>query len=56
MYQVADGKIVRFWGEQDLSGLVTGLGMLPGTKLDSGEEFRGDLPIRSPGKEHPAAR
>jgi hypothetical protein len=34
MYQVADGKIVRFWGEQDLFGLVTGLGMLPGTKLD----------------------
>jgi len=34
MYQVADAKIVRFWGEQDLFGLVTGLGMLPGTKLD----------------------
>ena len=33
MYQLADGQIVRFWGEQDLYGLLVGLGMLPGTKL-----------------------
>jgi hypothetical protein len=33
MYQVADGQIVRFGGEQDLYGLLVGLGMLPGTKL-----------------------
>jgi hypothetical protein len=26
-------SIVRFWGEQDLYGLLVGLGMLPGTKL-----------------------
>lgn len=33
MYQVADGQIVRFWGEQDLYGLLVGLDMLPATKL-----------------------
>jgi hypothetical protein len=36
MYQVADGRIVRFWGEQDLFGLLVGLGMLPDTKPDFG--------------------
>jgi hypothetical protein len=36
MYQVADGVIVRFWGEQDLFGLLVGLGMLPGAPPDFG--------------------
>lgn len=29
MYQVADGKIVRFWGETDLHGLLRQLGKVP---------------------------
>jgi ketosteroid isomerase-like protein len=33
MYQVEDGKIVRFWGEADLFGLLRGLGILPDTEL-----------------------
>ncbi len=33
MYQVDGGKIVRFWGEADLFGLLRDLGMLPGTEL-----------------------
>jgi hypothetical protein len=35
MYQVNDRKIVRFWGEADLFGLLRGLDMLPGTVLES---------------------
>jgi hypothetical protein len=27
--RLVDGRIVRFWGEQDLFGLLRGLGMLP---------------------------
>lgn len=34
MYQVDSGKIVRFWGEADLFGLLRGLGMLPSTVLE----------------------
>jgi ketosteroid isomerase-like protein len=34
MYQVEGGKIVRFWGEADLFGLLRGLDMLPGTVLE----------------------
>jgi len=29
MYRLANGKIVQFWGEQDLYGLLRGLGLLP---------------------------
>ncbi|MGS2614850.1 nuclear transport factor 2 family protein [Micromonospora sp. LZ34] len=29
MYRLAGGRIVQFWGEQDLFGLLRGLGMLP---------------------------
>jgi ketosteroid isomerase-like protein len=29
MYQVADGRIVRFWGETDLFGLARQLGKVP---------------------------
>jgi ketosteroid isomerase-like protein len=29
MYQVADGRIVRFWGETDLFGLLRQLGKVP---------------------------
>ncbi|MEU4782535.1 nuclear transport factor 2 family protein [Micromonospora sp. NPDC023633] len=29
MYRLAGGRIVQFWGEQDLLGLLRGLGMLP---------------------------
>ncbi|MFI7609187.1 ester cyclase [Micromonospora sp. NPDC049366] len=29
MYRLARGRIVEFWGEQDLYGLLRGLGMLP---------------------------
>ena len=29
MYQVADGKIIRFWGETDLFGLLRQLGKVP---------------------------
>ncbi|MFC3504909.1 nuclear transport factor 2 family protein [Micromonospora krabiensis] len=29
MYRLARGRIVQFWGEQDLYGLLRGLGMLP---------------------------
>jgi ketosteroid isomerase-like protein len=31
MYQVRDGKIVRFWGETDLYGLLRQLHKVPGT-------------------------
>ncbi|MEV4808338.1 nuclear transport factor 2 family protein [Micromonospora avicenniae] len=34
MYRLAGGRIVQFWGEQDLYGLLRGLDMLP------------DVPIR----------
>lgn len=34
MYQVDGGKIVRFWGETDVFGLLRGLGMLPDTELN----------------------
>jgi predicted ester cyclase len=30
MYQVADGRIVRFWGETDLFGLLRQLGKISG--------------------------
>ena len=33
MYQVDGGKIVRFWGEADLFGLLRDLGILPDTEL-----------------------
>jgi ketosteroid isomerase-like protein len=33
MYQVEGGKIVRFWGEADLFGLLRDLGILPVTEL-----------------------
>jgi len=33
MYQVDGGKIVRFWGEADLFGLLRDLGILPGADL-----------------------
>ena len=33
MYQVEDGKIVRFWGEADLFGLLRDLCILPNTEL-----------------------
>ncbi|MGK5738749.1 nuclear transport factor 2 family protein [Micromonospora sp. URMC 103] len=29
MYRLAGARIVQFWGEQDLYGLLRGLGMLP---------------------------
>ncbi|SCG71502.1 SnoaL-like domain-containing protein [Micromonospora echinaurantiaca] len=29
MYRLAGGVIVQFWGEQDLFGLLRGLGVLP---------------------------
>ncbi|MEU9506357.1 nuclear transport factor 2 family protein [Micromonospora sp. NPDC048170] len=29
MYRLDGGRIVQFWGEQDLFGLLRGLGMLP---------------------------
>ncbi|MFI6262362.1 nuclear transport factor 2 family protein [Micromonospora sp. NPDC051006] len=29
MYRLAGGLIVQFWGEQDLYGLLRGLGLLP---------------------------
>jgi ketosteroid isomerase-like protein len=32
MYQVDGGKIVRFWGEADLFGLLRDLGILPGAE------------------------
>ncbi|CAM3128603.1 ester cyclase [Stackebrandtia soli] len=31
MYQVRDGRIVRFWGETDLHGLLRDLGKIEGT-------------------------
>jgi hypothetical protein len=33
MYQVDGGKIVRFWGEADLFGLLRDLGILPDAEL-----------------------
>ncbi|MFI7518494.1 nuclear transport factor 2 family protein [Micromonospora globbae] len=33
MYRLAHGRIVQFWGEQDLYGLLRGLGMLPDTPI-----------------------
>ncbi|MER6593412.1 hypothetical protein ABT214_16480 [Micromonospora purpureochromogenes] len=29
MYRLAGGRIVQFWGEQDLYGLLRGLEMVP---------------------------
>jgi hypothetical protein len=29
MYEVRDGRIVRFWGETDLWGLLKALGRVP---------------------------
>lgn len=29
MYRLAGGRIVQFWGEQDLYGLLLGLDLLP---------------------------
>ncbi|WDZ87306.1 nuclear transport factor 2 family protein [Micromonospora cathayae] len=29
MYRLSGGRIVQFWGEQDLYGLLRGLGLLP---------------------------
>ncbi|MEH0841037.1 nuclear transport factor 2 family protein [Micromonospora sp. CPCC 205711] len=29
MYRLVGGRIVQFWGEQDLYGLLRGLGLLP---------------------------
>ena len=34
IYQVRDGKIVRFWGDQDTLGLLEGLGLLPKPSFD----------------------
>ncbi|MGK5676284.1 hypothetical protein ACSNOB_25990 [Micromonospora sp. URMC 106] len=31
---LAEGRIVRFWGEQDLYGLLRGLGMLPDEPIE----------------------
>ncbi|MCW3815423.1 nuclear transport factor 2 family protein [Micromonospora sp. DR5-3] len=33
MYRLAGGRIVQFWGEQDLYGLLRGLTMLPDESL-----------------------
>jgi ketosteroid isomerase-like protein len=33
MYEIDGGKIVRFWGEADLFGLLRGLGILPDSEL-----------------------
>ncbi|MER7332624.1 MULTISPECIES: nuclear transport factor 2 family protein [unclassified Micromonospora] len=34
MYRLAEGRIVQFWGEQDLYGLLRGLGMLPDEPIE----------------------
>ncbi|PWU49668.1 hypothetical protein DLE60_11290 [Micromonospora globispora] len=34
MYRLAGGRIVQFWGEQDLYGLLRGLAMLPDTPIE----------------------
>lgn len=34
IYQVREGKIVRFWGDQDTLGLMRGLGALPDGPID----------------------
>ena len=34
MYRLAGGLIVQFWGEQDLFGLLRGLGMLPDVPIE----------------------
>ncbi len=34
MYQLRDGKIVRFWGEADSFGLLRGLDLLPVGEID----------------------
>ncbi len=34
MYQLRDGKIVRFWGEADSFGLLRGLDLLPAGEID----------------------
>ena len=34
IYRLAEGRIVQFWGEQDLYGLLRGLDMLPDTPID----------------------
>jgi ketosteroid isomerase-like protein len=34
MYRLADGKIVQFWGDTDLFGLLRDLEVLPATELE----------------------
>ena len=34
MYRLAGGRIVQFWGEQDLYGLLRGLAMLPDAPIE----------------------
>ncbi|MEU5941208.1 nuclear transport factor 2 family protein [Micromonospora sp. NPDC047548] len=34
MYRLAGGRIVEFWGEQDLYGLLRGLEMLPDAPIE----------------------
>ena len=34
IYQVRDGKIVRFWGDQDTLGLMQGLDLVPRAPID----------------------
>ncbi|MFG1778576.1 nuclear transport factor 2 family protein [Micromonospora sp. NPDC049048] len=34
MYRLAQGRIVQFWGEQDLFGLLRGLAMLPDEPIE----------------------
>jgi ketosteroid isomerase-like protein len=36
IYQVTDGRIVRFWGEADTWGLLTGLGLVETHTIDFG--------------------
>ncbi|MEV1332044.1 nuclear transport factor 2 family protein [Micromonospora costi] len=33
IYRLAEGRIVQFWGEQDLYGLLRGLDLLPDTPI-----------------------
>ncbi|MFC0508396.1 nuclear transport factor 2 family protein [Micromonospora costi] len=34
IYRLAEGRIVQFWGEQDLYGLLRGLDMLPDRPIE----------------------
>lgn len=34
LYELRDGRIVRFWGESDLFGLLRGLGLMPEFEVD----------------------